>query len=198
MREAGPKGAVLVDCDSDGIATFEHRSLDVVRWETVELDAAGAESLDETCDRARAAVQEALDRAEGRLLALRVVIVGDCDAHHHLLADPERLRYEIMGAAAEISGDQIWIERVALQTRPTRPPTGRGSDAVGELLSELEELTSNEVALAELACELKPLADVLPASVRAVWDPTDPSQIRVALDELSASLPVALLQGGAD
>lgn len=197
MREAGPKGAVLLEATTDGVTSFELRTLDVVRWQLLELDAGGTASLEEACELARLSLREAVAAADGRLLAVRVVIAGECEAHQQLLADPERLRAEMMAAAAEVGGDQVWVEKVKLETRPGRPPARGGSDAVGELLRELEELVSDPAALAEVGSELAPLAEALPSAIRDEWDPTSPEVVRQVLAELSASLPVALLEGEA-
>lgn len=196
MRDAGPKGAVLIEFDSDRVTRFEHRPLDVVRWRVLEVDATDAASLDEACERARTGLREAVEEADGRLLAVRVVIAGTCEAHHQLHADPERLYAEMMGAAADVAGDEAWVEKVEPQTLPSRP-LENGSDAVGELMRELDELGSDQAALAELAAELRSLADALPASARERWDPTDPETVRQLLDGLSASLPAALLESEA-
>ncbi len=43
-RETGPKGCMLVSVDDRGLPSADFRSLDVIRWATVELDASGVES----------------------------------------------------------------------------------------------------------------------------------------------------------
>jgi DNA repair exonuclease SbcCD nuclease subunit len=197
MREAGPKGAVLLEATTDGVTSFELRPLDVVRWHVLEIDASGTASLEDACELARKDLRMAVADADGRLLAVQIVIVGECDAHQQLFADPERLRAEMMAAAAEVGGDQVWVEQVKLGTRPSRPPAEGGSDAVGELLRELNELSSDPVALEALTEELKPLGQVLPTELREQWNPTDPGAVREVLAELSRTLPVALLEGEA-
>ena len=194
MRETGVKGAVLLDATPDGVTSFALRPLDVVRWEVLELGAEGAGSLEEVCDLARKRMREAVAEADGRLLAVRVVIRGKCEAHQQLIADPERLRAEMMAAAAEVAGDQAWVEKVKLETSATHSLAAGGSDAVGELLRELDEVSSDPKALEELAAELEPLAALLPAQSRAEWDPTEPEAVRAILAELTGSLPVALLE----
>jgi exonuclease SbcD len=195
MREAGPKGAVLLEATTDRVTSFELRPLDVVRWQVLELNAEGIASLDEACELARLSLREAVGVADGRLLAARVVIAGECEAHQQLLADPERLHAEMMAAAADVGGDQVWVEKVKLETQPARPSAREGADAVGELLRELDEIASDPEALADVGRELAPLAGVLPSAMRDEWDPTSPDVVRQVLAELSASLPVALLEG---
>lgn len=120
LRETGPKGATLLQIDHDGTAVHELRVLDVVRWELLEVDAAGCADRDAVCERLADSVREATENAGERLLAARVKIEGVCEAHAALAADTERLRYEAIAAATDIAGEAVWIEGVELATTPER------------------------------------------------------------------------------
>lgn len=194
IRERGPKGAVAIEIDADGIA-YERLILDAVRWEVVELDAAESATVDDVAGIARTEMRRAAEAAGERLLAARIVVTGASEAHHHLLADRERLHHEMHGAAADVAGDQIWIEEVRVQTKPAGAPPTVGSDAVGELLGELAEIAGDDDALTGLGKELNPLADVLPPSLADELAMTDPSFVAGVVCELSASLPVELRRG---
>jgi DNA repair protein SbcD/Mre11 len=192
IREAGPKGAVLLEVGEDGMVSFEHRVLDSVRWELIKLDAGDCAGLDEVCERARSDMRTAVDAAGERLLAARVVIYGESEAHRQLLADTERLRYEMVGAAADVACDRVWIEGVKVQTTPMQPAPTSGDDAMGELLRELVEIDANDAEVGQIAEELRSVSEILPPDVREVWDPTSPEAVREVLAELTVSLPVAL------
>ncbi|HEU4532502.1 MAG TPA: DNA repair exonuclease, partial [Polyangiaceae bacterium] len=79
-RETGPKGATLVTVEGGKALSVEHRPLDVVRWEQCVVDASPCRSGDDVVDRVREAVGHYQREAEGRTLALRVVLQGRSDA----------------------------------------------------------------------------------------------------------------------
>jgi DNA repair exonuclease SbcCD nuclease subunit len=194
LRETGPKGATLVEVAADGTLSHEHRVLDCVRWEVVEVGAAGAANRDEVCERVGAALRDAADAAGDRLLAARVVISGATDAHAQLVADHERMRYEVIAAAADAAGSQVWVEGTRIRTNTTRPPAASGDDAVGELINELEHLANDDIALAELTTSLRSLANTLPVAVLEDFNPLDLGIVRELLAEVERSLPIALLE----
>ena len=196
LRETGPKGATLITFGNDGI-TLEHRVLDCVRWEHVEIDVAGCAGRDDACERVATAVRDAVGAAGDRLLAARITLVGISDAHSVLAADAERLRYDVVAAAADVAAAQVWIEGVRLDTRPVREVARGGDNAVGELIQELEELTGVDGYPDELMAVLAPLVKVLPAAVLAEFDPTAPDTLRALMADVGQSLPVVLLEGSA-
>ena len=192
VRESGPKGAVIVEIGDDGHATLEHVALDAVRWAVLNVDAGACADRDQTIEQVAAAVRCAVSDAGERLVAARVVIGGVSEAHNELAADEERLRYEVIGAAADVASSQVWIEQVKLETQAPRDLVA-GDDAIGELVQELAELMNGE-ASAELAATLEPLTRVLPPAVLAEFNPSDPETVRELMADVSRSLPVALLE----
>jgi predicted phosphodiesterase len=197
LRETGPKGATMVQAGHDRLVTFEHRVLDVVRWDLIDVDATGCAGRDDACERIGAAVRHAARGAGDRLLAARIVITGRCEAHTALRSDAERLRYDVVAAAADVAGGQVWIEGVRLDTSPPRELAHAGDDAVGELIQELAELTAGNGAMDELTAALAPLAKALPPGVLAGLDPAGPGTVKALMADVSQSLPAALLQKAA-
>lgn len=195
LRETGPKGATLIEIGHDGTVTFEHRVLDYVRWELVSVDAAGCADRDDVFEGVVTALRKSSHDAGDRLLAARVVIDGPTGAHSALVADDERLLYEVAAAAADVAGEHAWIEGVEVRTTALRGLANGGDDAVGELIQELEELTGSGSSMAELVEALAPLAKVLPPAVLAEFDPADAETVRALMADVSRSLPVALLEG---
>jgi DNA repair exonuclease SbcCD nuclease subunit len=191
LRETGPKGATLVSI-GEGVVSHKHRVLDVVRWERLQVDAAGCATREEACERVASAVRQTAEEAGERLLAARVEIAGVCKAHRALAADRERLRYEVIAAATDVAGERIWVEGVELATTPTRELASGGQDAVGELIAELGEFSD-----AEAIDALAALANMLPAAVLTEFDPTDPQTVRALIAEVTHSLPAELLERSA-
>ena len=129
-----------------------------------------------------------------RLLAVRIAITGQTDAHLELVHDEEKLRYEVIAAAAETAGEQVWIERVVLRTSAPRALALGGNDAVGELVRELDELSGDESVLLELAEALRPLAEALPSAIADDFDPMDVQTVRELVADVARSLPAKLLE----
>jgi hypothetical protein len=100
----------------------------------------------------------------------------------------------VIAAAAETTGEQVWIERVILKTSPPRALALGGDDAVGELVRELEELSADEGAIEELAEALRPLAEALPPALVEEFDPMDPKTVRELVADVARSLPAKLLE----
>ncbi len=197
LHETGPKGATMVHIGHDHPVTLEHRVLDVVRWDLIEVDATGCAVRDDACQRVGAAVRHAAHEAGDRLLAARILITGRCEAHTALRSDAERLRYDVVAAAADVAAGRVWIEDVRLETSSPRELAHAGDDAIGELIQELAELTAGDGAMDELTAALAPLAKALPPGVLAGLDPADPGTVKALMSDVSQSLPAALLQKAA-
>jgi exonuclease SbcD len=96
-RETGAKGCTLVTIEDRHIIAVEHRTVDVLRWEALEVDATGADRIilnGRISEAARMAVAE----AEGRPVLARLTLTGVSDLHGALLGDSERLAAECRGA----------------------------------------------------------------------------------------------------
>ncbi len=193
VRETGPKGATVVTVEEGRVAAVEERALDVVRWEVVEVDAGAAASADDAVERAREAVEAAVAAAGGRALAARVVVRGASRAHEALHRDEERWRESVRAACLDVTGGDVWVEKVRFSTRPAHDPARlrERRDAVGQLLRSVAALAGDEAALAELATGLDDLRRKLPAEARAGEDGLrldDPAALAELLPEVEAVL----------
>jgi DNA repair exonuclease SbcCD nuclease subunit len=193
MRETGAKGATLLDVE-DGTVCHAHRVLDVVRWEVLSVDAADAGDLDEVCSRVTATIRDAAQGLGDRLLAAQVRITGASAAHGSMVLDSERTREEMILAAADGAGDQVWLQGAVIETIPEHAVTGGRDDAVGELMAELDEILASDSAVMEISRTLAPLADVLTLAALEQFNPKDPLVVRELLGEVRRTLPAALTQ----
>ena len=173
-RETGPRGCRLVTVnDSLEVASAEWHSLDVVRWQQVEVDFTGVEDESEGLRRVREGMGNAVAAAEGRLVAARLVIVGATVLHGSLHRDTQRWRAEILATAQDQGADALWIEQIKIATAPVYDIAQlAGRDALTKLVvGSLEEATSN---LAALPAEIQEMLSVLPPEIRkeieAEWE----------------------------
>jgi DNA repair exonuclease SbcCD nuclease subunit len=166
-KETGAKGATLVTVASGRIASVEHRSLDVVRWARVDVDASSAQSESDVVDAVRAALENAAAAAEGRALAARVVVRGQTPAHVALEADSERFIAEVRAVGSDLSGE-VWVEKVVVDTRaPLDLAALRAQEGpIGELARAIDALRADDDALRALGAELDELRAKLPHELR--------------------------------
>lgn len=196
IREAGPKGAYLVEV-ADGITTaVEHRPLDVMRWERVRIDASALAEEADFLGAAREAIGAALETVGERLLALRLEIVGTSPIHALLVAEREHLDGELRALASEFGAERVWLERIVYGTEAASSATVR-DEAIGGVLGVLDRAMADEAVLVGLAQDLKPLAAKLPSAVKEGEegvDPCDPETLRRIVAEVARGLP-SLLSG---
>jgi len=190
IRETGAKGATLVTVREREIAEVEHRDLDVFRWALCPVDVAGAVDSGEVLDRIGKALEREVAAADGRSLAVRLIVEGACPAHGELTASPERWAYECRA----LGRGSLWIEKVQLRTRPS-DAVRTADDALGGLLRSIEDLQSGG-GLAELAEGFVELRRKLPPELfedAETLDPTDPERLRGLLGEVEDLLLARLL-----
>jgi exonuclease SbcD len=148
IREVGAKGATLVTADGDTILSVEHRDLDVLRWAQIEVCATDADE-DELFTRVYDAVETAATEADGRLVALRLLVKGETPLHRALVAERERMVNEFRTVVSDAALDQAWLERVKFETNAPADVTRllARDDAVGGLLRTLRSLPADQAAL---------------------------------------------------
>jgi DNA repair protein SbcD/Mre11 len=202
-RETGPKGATLVTYEGAQVTSVEHRVLDSVRWAVCSVDVGDAAVLADVLELARTSLAEAVEAADGRPLAARVVLHGVSAAHAALEKDPEARDAQIRALGADAGGAGVWIEKIVLGTRmpiDLVEIAGR-DDAIGHLARSLAGLRADDAALAELGGELADLAAKLPPELRTGEDAIrldDPGFLRGALDGVEQVLFPRLLASETD
>jgi len=111
------------------------------------------------------AFEALMDAAPGnRYLSVRVRITGKTAAHGELFGLEHHLRAEILGQAAAVGIDRLWVEKVRIETGPpadTEDLRAR-SDAIADLHALLAEAPLDDALLASLAEELRQLVDKAP------------------------------------
>ena len=198
IREIGPKGCTLVTVDGGEIVEVAHRDLDVMRWSIRELDVSATETVDDIYEQVREGLQLALDAAEGRPVAVRLVLYGACSAHLKLHAERERWIQEYRALATGLGGAGIWLEKISIKTRPviSTDEVLERDDALSGLLRAIHDMELDSSILDELADEMSVLRQKLPAELLAgndPFDPTNPEFLKETLEDIKELLVNRLL-----
>lgn len=138
VRECGPRGAVLVSGEAGRIG-IERLIFDVVRWNHLRVDVSDRASFDAVVDAVGAALARLRD-AEGdeRPLPVRISLFGQTAAHGALFGLERQLRAEIAARAAGLAGEQLWVERVVIETSPPAAALAGRGDALADLQAFLD------------------------------------------------------------
>lgn len=198
IREIGPKGCTLVTVDGGEIIEVAHRDLDVMRWSICEMDVSAAETVDDIYEQVREELQSSLDAAEGRPVALRLVLYGACSAHQKLHADRELWIQEYRALATGLGGAGIWLEKISIKTKPgiSRDEGLDRDDALSGLLRAIHDMELDSSVLDDLAEEISALRQKLPAELLTgddPFDPTNPEFIKETLEDIKELLVNRLL-----
>ncbi|MFN7131055.1 MAG: exonuclease SbcCD subunit D [Myxococcales bacterium] len=194
IRETGPKGATLVEYDGAKVVSYEHRSLDVMRWHVVEVDACGLKG-DAVLERLRQRVfeQTAPDRERNLLCAVRVLLRVTSAPHDDLR--------QFLAGEVQAAGNQLWLEKLRVRVEAA---AGEGLEAEAQLRALAAELATDGEASGALLGQLEKLKQQLRAAEprllkRAAFLPGDePDAQRQAVAELlekAAQLVGAELRG---
>jgi predicted phosphodiesterase len=200
VREPGPKGCMLVTVgDALEVTAMEPRWLDVVRWDTCRVDAAGARDGDEALCRFEQRLGRLMSEVDGRLLALRVEFHGAAAAHAAMAARPAHWIQEVRRASLDAGSGRVWVEKVVFKTTPPAAPGIAAGDApLAELAACLDELHGDDDRLRTLGDRaLDDLRRKLPAELLEELDGAD--RLRVLLDQAGPLLFDRLLgRAGSD
>ncbi|MCJ2014045.1 exonuclease SbcCD subunit D [Methylobacterium sp. J-076] len=153
VRECGPRGAVLVTVEDAQVREVERLIFDRARFERLSVDLSGVTEI----GAAHARVEEALRPlgavAASRLVLVRVHLTGESAVHDRLCADRDDLAAEVQAAAHRVH-EEIWLERLKVETRRPRAAEAVSTAAIDPtaLLADLErEPEFRERAVAALA-----------------------------------------------
>ena len=165
IRETGPHGAVLVSGDETGIRAVERLLVDVLRWQVVEVDASGTRTLEDVVGRVGQAFEKLISGLPDKhYLSVRVHITGKTAAHGELFGQEAQLRAEILGQAAAVAYDRLWVEKVRIETEPMEGPEAirARADAIADLQELLDAAPEDAGLLSDLALDLRQLVDRVP------------------------------------
>lgn len=198
IRETGAKGCTVVGVEDGRVSAVEHRDLDVLRWVVHDLDVTGASSPEEVVEMLGSAVKEQLDQSDGRPLAVRLHIVGMCRAHSRLMRETDRWVNEMRMVATDFSGGNVWLEKIAIQTRSrtSLDEMLKREDAIGGLLRSIQRLSANDEEFLSLLDELAEFRRKLPPELHfgeQAIDLDDPHEHQSIIEDVKQILVGRLL-----
>jgi len=195
VREAGERGCWLVSVDLDVVDSQqpvqqEFIPLDVVRWGRVEVDVSGVNDEADIELPVVRSVRPLYEAADGRLLALRVVLVGETTLHYTLHANLQQHIANIRAALQIFGSDNIWLEKTVISTRP---------EQAIDTMSARDDLSASVIGSVRQELQSAPLNDSdleqskLPKDVRDMLKVLPPDVNKQVLDELQGASGLTLM-----
>jgi DNA repair protein SbcD/Mre11 len=192
---------MLVTVDEKDRPKFDFRPLDVVRWETMTLDADKAESGYDVIRLFEKELAGSIAVNGGMPLAVRVIVAGRTPAHDDLLAGVEKWTEEFRAAALAAGSGGVWVEKVKFKTAPplTEMRDASAEGAMGVFAALLDEIAADPRSFPDLAMDLHTLESRLPPELKfgdGAFQPDDPDWLRNVLAQVRPMLLQRLLKKG--
>lgn len=195
VRETGRRGAVRVTVHEGGAVQVERLFIDVLRWESLVLDAAPHATLADV-SRGIGRALEDLVATDGQVpRAVRVTLEGATRAHGELFGLEGQLRQEVLGQVAAIGHERLWLEKIRLRTRSPDDDAAAAAarlDAFADLQAILAGAAADPAFLQLLRDDLGAFAAKLPPELRELV-PSLPLLRDDRLDALVADVAPGLL-----
>ncbi|MES1928849.1 metallophosphoesterase [Salinisphaera dokdonensis CL-ES53] len=194
IRETGPKQALEVVVEDGRVVDTTSLYCDVVRWAVVDVPIDDCDRLNQVYDAISEAVQSAVaQHAEGRLLAMRIRLVGTSALQGDLTARGTELIAQARNAAQSLGAGVAYVEKLVVATEPsvTAEAMRAREDALGELRRLMDGAVDDPELVKMLDDDIGALVRGLPADVQAqVEEPI----LQAAIDGETATM----LQGASD
>jgi DNA repair exonuclease SbcCD nuclease subunit len=198
IRETGAKGCTVVSVEDGRVVTVEQRELDVLRWAHCRLDLGKCDTPEALLEMIREACEVERERADGRPLAVRLVLTGTTLLHGRLHENSAHWHEEFRAIAAGL-GD-VWLEKIQVNTRQkVRETEGFADDSpLAALRKSVEGLQFESSRLLDLIPDFEHLRAKLPPDLLNDDDPFSPGEEELAAlrEDVKALLMAKMQQGG--
>lgn len=170
VKECGRRGAVLVSVDEASSVTVDRVLIDVLRWESLEVDATACDTLQDVSRSVGEALQAVLTEDGQVPRAVRVTVKGKTKAHGQLFGMEAQLRAEVLAQIAGIGNERLWLEKVRVVTEAFLDADKRNEhlDAFSDLQAILGQAAADPDFTAELQKELAPFAAKTPPDLQVL------------------------------
>ncbi|CDZ42869.1 DNA repair exonuclease [Neorhizobium galegae] len=129
IREQGAKGAVLVTVE-DGRITHERVITDSARFAELVVAVEPDDNIPAILRSIENGLEDAVERMEGRPLALRIRLTGKSRFRNEVMARAEDFRDEVQ-AACHRSHQDIWLEKLEVRLEPATNGASVATDMLG-------------------------------------------------------------------
>ncbi|MET0190810.1 MAG: DNA repair exonuclease, partial [Pseudonocardia sediminis] len=150
-KETGAKGALVVDVEPGEQARLSPLTLDVARWELVEVATDDCRDADEVLDAVEVAVRERCVQAAPRAVVVQVTLTG-ATAAAPALVEAEWLRSEIELLAGKAGAV---VEKIRNRTRPPADALRVDPELTGAVAAAASGLVGDPDRVRELAAPLE-------------------------------------------
>jgi hypothetical protein len=181
------------------VSGTEFYALDSVRWQSVTIDCSAIEEEVDLYQAIRGELNRALEAADDRLLAARIVLIGPCSLHEALHADHVRILAECVSQAADIDAELIWIESLRIKTSTLLDPEelAKRDDLTALVLEALNSFDPTELPDPVSTLRTKLPDDALKA-LSASLEPASDSDRNGIKEDVAAIVLQAIATSGAN
>ena len=184
-KETGAKGCTLIKVTDGQIEDLNHVSLDVLRWEIIDIDASPLSGYDQLLELIEQRLEESLDAADGRMLAVRIIVTGSTTLYQELLKNKEGILNDIRAAAFTIGQGQIWVEKLKNKTT-AQIETEQFSDENNPVTSIFKwlEVCEMDELMEEIKKEFSAIGNALPTDLKKGENQVIPNTVSVLEEKL--------------
>lgn len=167
IRETGAKGAVMVAVEDGHITEVERLIADEARWCDASVDISGCEGSDAILAHVENALRIPVAEADGRLLALRLRLIGENALQARLLAHRRDFTDDVQAVCHRLSAD-VWLEKLELRvTAPQLPAGANAADPSFDLGALLDAIKNDPVFRQQAEAIVAEVASKLPSGLGA-------------------------------
>jgi DNA repair exonuclease SbcCD nuclease subunit len=199
VRECGAKGCLLVTVTDRSVQNVRFVPTDVVRWQQAIVNLSADMNLPQLHEQVIERLSAIQAEAAGRLLAIRIIVRGACEAHWQIVDAGRRQEAAAQLRDAAAKWSDVWIENVVFETSaPVNVQQLRqGFDLLGDLLRAVDHALVDDTALQQLAAKLQPLHEKAALELHQVGvDLNDQVHLRRWLRQTESLLIGLLAQPG--
>lgn len=198
IRETGPKGCTIVNVKDKKVTSVQHHDVSVFRWESVNLDIAGASTGEEVVEMVMHKFKTFPGVKTSLPHGIRLTLVGISSAHDTLIREADHWESIIRKQAAALS---IWIEKLQFHTSSDLDFSEllRRQDPLGSLIRTLDQLGANGTISSDFNQVLDDLKAELPAELLELesdFQFDDPTKIKDLYHEVKQFLIPQLMSKG--
>jgi DNA repair exonuclease SbcCD nuclease subunit len=174
-REAGPKGALILDAQPNSPTRVRFAECDVARWEVLQPDLTDCKDVDDVVAAMNVEYQNAIGRAGDRPLVVRFTLVGQTAAAGALADDPDRLLAE----ARILIRDGSAVDKVALDVSPPTSSPTLDPELAAKVTDAAQSLAADPETVRGILDELRKYG---------LWSLTKSTEIDLDADETLTAL----------